>query len=127
MLKYFLLWLPMIFIAIINGTARDLWYKKYIGELVARQISTLSLLILLGIYIFFVIKKYPPQSGIQSLYLGLFWLVLTLGFEFGFGLFRGNSWTQLLDEYNIMKGHIWLLIPIWIILAPYVFFKILQN
>jgi hypothetical protein len=127
MLKYFLLWLPMIFIAIINVAARDLWYKKYISELTARQISTLSLIILLGFYILFVIKKYPPQSGIQSLYLGLFRLVLTLGFEFGFGLFRGNSWTQLLDEYNIMKGHIWLLIPIWIISAPYIFFKILQN
>lgn len=127
MLKYFLLWFPMLFIAILNGTARDLWYKKFMGELTARQISTLTLILLLGIYIFFIIKKYPPQSGTQSLFIGLLWLVLTLGFEFGFGLYRGNSWAQLLDDYNIMKGHIWLLIPIWLISAPYLFFKIVQE
>lgn len=127
MLKYFLLWFPMLFIAIINGTARDLWYKKYTNELAAHQISTLSLNAFLGIYIFLIFKKYPPQSEIQSLLLGLFWLILTLGFEFGFGLIRGNTWTKLLDDYNIMKGHIWILIPIWTLLAPYLFFKLLHN
>lgn len=127
MLKYFLLWFPMVFIAIVNGTARDLWYKKYIDELAARQLSTLSLIIFLGVYMFFVIKRFPPQSVSQSLFVGLIWLVLTLVFEFGLGFYRGNSWTQLLDDYNILKGHIWLLIPIWIISAPYIFFKILQH
>ncbi|WP_417972974.1 hypothetical protein [Flavobacterium sp. GT2N3] len=115
----------MIFIAIINGTIRE-WYKKYTGELSARQISTVSLIILLGIYIFFVIKKYPPQSPIQSLIIGLFWVVLTLGFEFGFGLYRGNSWSTLLDDYNIMKGNLWILVPICILVSPYIFFK-MQN
>ncbi|WP_026063330.1 hypothetical protein [Pedobacter arcticus] len=126
MFKYFLLWFPMIVIAIINGTARDLWYKNHLSELTARQISTFFLIVFLAIYIFLVIKKYPPQSENQSLFVGLFWLILTLGFEFGFGLLRGSSWNQLLDEYNIMKGHIWILIPIWIISAPYLFFKILR-
>ena len=127
MLKYFLLWLPMVILAIINGAARDLWYKKYSTELLAHQLSTISLLLFLGIYIFFVIKKYPPQSEAESLLIGLSWMVLTLGFEFGFGIYRGNSWTQLLDAYNITKGHLWLLIPIWLVLSPYLFFKLQQN
>ncbi|MFN3755156.1 hypothetical protein [Flavobacterium sp.] len=124
MLKYILLWFPMVVLAIINGTARDLWYKKHINGLAAHQISTVSLIVLLGIYIFFVLKKYPPQSETESLLIGLLWMIMTLAFEFGFGLYRGNSLTQLLDAYNIMKGQLWLLIPVWIILAPYVFFKI---
>lgn len=127
MLKYFLLWFPMVILAIINGTARDLWYKKYSTELLAHQISTVSLLLFLGIYIALVIKKYRPQSEAESLRIGLLWLVLTLGFEFGFGLYRGNSWTQLLEAYNITKGHLWLLIPVWLVLAPYLFFKLLRR
>lgn len=127
MLKYFLLWFPMVILAIINGGARDLWYKKYSTELLAHQLSTISLLLFLGIYIFFVIKKYPPQSEAESLLIGLSWMVLTLGFEFGFGLYRGNSWTQLLDAYNISKGHLWVMIPIWLVLAPYLFFKLLRR
>lgn len=127
MLKYFFLWFPMLFIAVINGSARDLWYKKYIAEVAARQLSTLSLIALLGVYIFFTIKKYPPQSEIQALLIGMLWMLLTLGFEFGFGLYRGNQLHQLLDDYNIMKGHIWLLVPIWLVFAPYLSYKILNH
>jgi hypothetical protein len=127
MLKYILLWFPMVFLAIINGTARDLWYKKHLDALTAHQVSTLSLMAILGIYSFLVLKKYPPQSGTESLLIGLLWMVLTLGFEFGFGLYRGNTWTQLLEAYNITKGQLWVLIPIWIALAPYLFFKLQQN
>lgn len=127
MLKYFLLWFPMLVIAVMNGIARDMWYKTYLTELIARQLSTVSLLVLLGIYLFLVIKKYPPSSSAQALFLGLFWMFLTLGFEFGFGVYRGNTWIQLLDDYNILKGHLWLLVPVWLVLAPYVFYKIQEG
>ena len=124
MLKYFLCWFPMLLLAIINGTARDLWYKKYFGEITAHQISTVSLILLFGFYIWLVMKKYPAKSGTQAIYVGLFWLTLTIAFEFGFGLMRGRTLTQLLGEYDIMKGRIWILIPVWVILAPYIFFRI---
>ena len=124
MLKYFLCWFPMLLLAIINGTARDLWYKKYVGEITAHQISTVSLILLFGFYIWLVMKKYPAKSGTQAIYVGLFWLTLTLAFEFGFGLMRGRTLTQLLGEYDIMKGRIWILIPVWVLLAPYLFFRI---
>ena len=127
MLKYFLCWFPMLLIAVINGTARDLWYKKYFGELTGHQISTISLIILFGFYIWFVINKFSPDSGIQALYIGLLWLMLTLLFEFGFGRIRGNSWSKLLEDYNIMKGRIWILILIWTTIAPYIFFRIARH
>lgn len=127
MLKYLLLWFPMVILAVINGTARDLGYKKYFGELTAHQISTITLLLILGIYIFLSIKKYPPQTGRESLLIGLLWMVLTLTFEFGFGLYRGNTWSQLLDAYNITKGNLWLLIPLWLAFAPYLFYQLNQN
>ena len=127
MLKYFLCWIPMLLLAIINGAARDLWYKRYVGELSAHQISTVSLIILMGLYIGLIMKKYPAKSGTQAIYVGLLWLTLTLSFEFGFGLMRGHTLTALLSDYNMMNGHIWILIPFWLTLAPYLFFKMYRR
>ncbi len=90
MLKYFLCWFPMLMIAVLNGAARDLWYKKYVGELTAHQVSTISLIIFFGIYIHLIIKKFPPVTESNAVFIGIFWLILTLAFEFGFGLLRGN-------------------------------------
>lgn len=114
----------MLIIAVVNGAARDLWYKKNTGELLGHQISTISLIILFGFYIYLVIDKLPPDTEKQAMFIGLLWLILTLIFEFGFGLIRGNSWQKLLSDYNIFKGHIWILILIWTTIAPYLFFKL---
>ena len=48
---YLFAWFPMLILAILNGILRDLGYKKYIGDLAAHQLSTVSLLILFGVYI----------------------------------------------------------------------------
>jgi len=127
MLTYLLLWFPMMLIAVLNGTVRDLVYKKYTGELTAHQLSTVSLLILLGVYNWWVIDHYPPASASQALLIGLLWTGLTLLFEFGLGRARGRSWTVLLADYQIWKGRIWVLIPVWLLIAPWVFFRLAQQ
>lgn len=126
MLKYILCWIPMVFIAVLNGAARDLWYKKYMTELTAHQLSTFSLIVLLGIYCYFVVKSFPPSSEKQALLIGMIWTVLTLAFEFGFGIIRGSSWKQLLQAYNFTEGQIWILIPIWVTVAPLLAYKIIK-
>lgn len=120
-LKYFLLWLPMLLLAILNGAAREFIYKGYTGELAAHQLSTISLLILFAFYIRFVVQKFPPGSVARAWMLGFFWLCLTLLFEFGFGRYRGNSWEKLLNDYDILNGRIWILIPVWVLIAPFIF------
>lgn len=123
--KYVLLWFPMLVLAVINGAARDGLYKASLGELSAHQVSTVSLIILFSIYIWFVIRRWPPASDGQALLVGLLWLVLTLAFEFGFGRFvAGRSWSFLLQEYNLLAGRVWVFIPIWVALAPYVFYRL---
>lgn len=117
----------MIVLAVINGTARDLWYKNYTEELAARQISTVTLLLLFAVYIWFVIKRYPPATSEQAITVGILWLVLTLVFEFGMGYMSGKTWPQMLEDYNIVKGRLWVLIPVWVALAPYLFFRILKE
>jgi hypothetical protein len=126
MIRYFILWIPMLLIAIANGALRDLVYKKHTSELAAHQISTVTLLIFFGFYIHYIIRRFPPGSDSKALLVGFIWLVLTLGFEFGFGRWRGNSWSKLLADYNLFDGRIWILIPIFIAIAPYLFYKLLK-
>lgn len=127
MIKYLLCWFPMLLLAILNGAVRDLWYKKYMSELAAHQISTFSLIILLGIYSCLVVKWLPPSTVKQALVIGIVWSILTLAFEFGFGIILGNSWKQLLHAYNFTEGQIWILIPIWEAIAPCIAFKVISK
>ena len=124
MLIYFLLWLPMLLIAIGNGSLREFVFKKYMSSLTAHQLSTITLLIFFSIYICSVMKRFPPASSTQAIFIGLVWVSLTLAFEFGFGRYRGNSWLKLLEDYKLLKGRLWILIPIWVTIAPWVFYKL---
>lgn len=124
MLIYFLLWFPMLLISVGNGSLREFVFKKYMSSLTAHQLSTITLLIFFSIYICSVMKRFPPASSTQAIFIGLVWLSLTLAFEFGFGRYRGNSWLKLLEDYNLLKGRLWILIPIWVTIAPWVFYKL---
>lgn len=121
--KYILAWFPMLLIAILNGTLREA-YKPFTGNLTAHQLSTVTLIIFFSFYIYYVTNKIPLTSGLQALAIGMIWVILTLAFEFGFGRFRGNSWSTLLEDYNLLKGRIWVLIPLWVLIAPYIFYKL---
>ncbi len=125
---YLAAWLPMVPIAILNGVVRQGWYGRYMTELAAHQISTATGLALLGAYIWLVVRLWPPADSRQALGTGLLWLVLTLGFEFLFGHFvAGHTWARLLADYNLLAGRVWILIPLWVGLAPWVFYRLLRQ
>lgn len=127
MLKYLIAWVPMVFIAIANGLIREKFFAKRLKELNAHHASTATLVILFGIYILIIFRIWKPNSAQQAFDIGLFWLVLTVVFEFLFGHYvAGHSWGRLLNDYNIFEGRVWIIVLIWITLAPYVIYK-LQN
>ena len=126
MTRYILLWFPMLFIAIMNGMLREFVFRKYMGDLTAHQLSTVSLIIFFAVYIGILMKRIPPASSEKALLIGILWMLMTLAFEFGFGAYRGNSWSKMIGDYNIYKGHIWILIPVWVTIAPYIFYKLFQ-
>jgi hypothetical protein len=45
-LKYIAFWIPLVIIGIINGTAREAGYGRFVNELLAHQISTVTAIIL---------------------------------------------------------------------------------
>jgi len=125
MWKWGLAWIPMLLIAIANGVLRQGWYEKYVEELRAHQISTLSGVLFFGIYIWFVIRRWRPDSSVQALSIGLFWLSLTVAFEFFFMHYVGGiPWSRLLYDYNIFAGRVWVIILVWVTIAPYVFYRL---
>jgi len=124
-LKWIIAWLPLVLIGIINGAIREIGYKKILGELHAHQVSTLTGIILMGIYIGYLTLNLKIQSAGQAIIIGSIWLVLTIAFEFLFGHYvMKNEWSRLLHDYNILKGRLWLLVLIWIITAPYIFYRL---
>ncbi len=124
-LKYALLWMPLVFIAIVNGAIRDFTYKSALGELAAHQLSTLTGIILFGLYIWAIGLKWKLGSARQAITVGFIWLTLTVAFEFLFFHYvAGEPWSVLLDAYNILEGKIWVAVLIFVAIAPYLSYRI---
>jgi len=93
--RYIVLWLPMVLIGISNGILRESTYGKYLDELRAHQISTLTGILFFSLYIGTLVYFWGLESSDQAITIGLIWLVLTVGFEFLFGHFiAGHSWSR---------------------------------
>jgi len=127
MWKYVLAWIPMVFIAIINGAIREGWYGKYLSELQAHQVSTATGVLLFGVYILVLIRIWRPESAGQAITIGLVWLGMTVAFEFLFGHYMAKrSRSELLHDYNLFAGCVWLVVLVWVTIAPYVFYRLQQ-
>lgn len=122
-IRYVLAWFPMVVIAILNGVLREYTYGKRLSELRAHQVSTLTALTLFGVYILGLTRLWRIESSSKAVVIGLIWLLLTVGFEFGFGHYvAGHSWEKLMQDYNLFAGRLWILVLVWITVAPYVFY-----
>jgi hypothetical protein len=50
---------------------------------------------------------------------------MTIIFELLFGHYViGHSFAKLFEDYNVLKGRVWLLVLIWTTVAPYLFYRI---
>ena len=123
--KYTLLWLGLAVLGVLNGTLRNYLYAEALGELPAHQVSTVTLILLIGIYTWIFNIIWRPESIVQAFTIGAIWLILTILFEFIFGHFvMGHPWSRLFYDYNILEGRIWSLVLLWTLIAPLVIYKI---
>ena len=114
----------MVLIAVANGAFREGWLVPRLGEHPGRQASTLLLVALLAGYIAAVMRIWPAASSRHSAAIGALWLVLTLAFEFALGRFvSGQSWREMLAEYDLASGRLWALVPLTVAVAPLVFYR----
>ncbi len=67
------------------------------------------------------------KSAVQAWIIGCMWFLMTEAFEFGMGLTAGDSWSKLVHAYNVFAGQVWIFIPLWVLVGPYVFFRHAQS
>jgi hypothetical protein len=115
----------MLVMAVANGALRQAVFTSVMPELRAHQLSTLIGSVLMGLFIWLVIRRWPPASDRQALLIGLVWLLLTVMFEFFMGVVLApKPLSQVLHDYNLLAGRVWVLFLIWLTLAPWVFFRL---
>jgi len=114
-------WFILMTAGFLNGTVRTFFIEPYLNYTTAHAISTITLLcaITMLTYIFFrAIAMYCAKK--KLLFIGLIWFIMVILFEFAFGHFvMGIEWNTLLADYNIFKGRIWILIPVSLLISPY--------
>jgi hypothetical protein len=119
LLRSFFLWLLFIPLAILNGVVRDLLLTPALGDTAGRALSSVTLsALILGVTILFV-RRLGINTPTWLLIVGSFWLVLTMMFEFSFFLLvMGHPMDELLREYDLFRGRLWLLVLATTFFAP---------
>jgi hypothetical protein len=123
MTRAILIWFALLAVAIVNGGFREGVLVPWLGRGLAQAVST----VLLSGFIFaigwFAVSWIAPRSVEEAWAIGCGWVTLTLAFEFLGGRFLfGKSWTELLADYNLLAGRIWVMVLVVTLLAPVVAF-----
>lgn len=125
-IKYILYWLPMILIAFANATLRELVIVRYFNEFLSGQLSTITLIVFCGIYIWLILPYLNILNSGEAFLIGIVWVVLTMAFEFTLGRLTNKSWAELFREYNLFAGNLWSLFLLCLFILPYLFY-IIRN
>ena len=89
----------------------------------AHQLSTIIGAAFMGLFMWLVIHTWPPSSTKESIIIGIVWLCMTVAFESYIGLvLQKRPVSEVLVQYNLMKGHLWVLLLVWITVAPCLFY-----
>lgn len=112
-------WLVILFMASLNGAAREAWLIPRLGATIGRAVSTLVLCGLVYLVTCFTIGWINPITSGRALAVGVLWMGLTLAFEFlaGHYLFH-HPWAVLLEDYAVTRGRIWVAVLVVVLLAP---------
>ncbi len=118
-LKSLSIWFLILPCAIANGGLREMALRPILGTTAAYLTSGVLLaLIILGIALG-SLRWLDIRDRTTALGTGSQWLLLTLGFEFGFGHFvQGRPWAELWEAYTFKGGNLWPLILLLTWFAP---------
>jgi hypothetical protein len=117
-------WLGMLVLAVANGAFREALLTPNLGDTLGRQLSTALLLALFAGWIWFLHRRWPLSTARQTWLVGVLWLVMTLALETFMGrVLAGKPWPEVFEDYNVLAGRIWVLVPLWTLVGPHVFFR----
>lgn len=115
-----MLWFVILLLAVANGTLREKALIPVFGSAIGLIASGTILSLCIVAIAWAGAPWYGPLEPRQWVLVGIFWVVLTLGFEFGFGrLAQHKSWNDLLEAYTFKGGNIWPLVVVVTGVAPW--------
>jgi len=117
--KSLLIWLAIIPCAILNGAFREVVINPLIGERYGQPLSGVLLCMILFVLCWFFIPRIGRGTAKTYWIIGLWWVILTILFETGFGLLTGDTLVGLIRAYDITTGNLWLLVVLLTGLAPW--------
>lgn len=113
-------WLVLFVVMFANGALRVLVLEPRLGEDLARQVASLSGVMLVLLVSWLFVAAAPEARPAQLWRVGVGWLCATVAFEFLFGRFvSGQSWQALLADYDLLRGRLWSLILVSVCLGPW--------
>ena len=117
--KSILIWLAIIPLAILNGTLRQYLIAPLVGQTYAYPISGLMLSGLIFTVAFLFIPRLGTGKPSTYWLMGIAWVMLTITFETAMGISQGHNLNQILKNYDITTGNLWLLILIFTGFVPW--------
>ncbi len=118
--KATLAWLLLFAVMFANGALRVSVLQPQLGEDLARQVASLSGVVLVLLVSWLFVRACPGARPAHLWWVGVAWFGATVAFEFLFGRFvSGLSWQALLADYNMLRGRFWSLILISVCLGPW--------
>ena len=126
-LKSLGIWFILAVSAIVVATFRAEILLPSFGEQTAHQLGTVLYLVVQFFIIYLFIRKMKLKETKTLLGIGIFWVVITIIFEFIFGHYvMDHPWQKLFADYNLFNGRLWILVLINNLIAPLISRKILE-
>jgi hypothetical protein len=116
--KIFLWWLGLLMLATLNGALRERVLIPYFGP-VAGLVGSGLLLCALVLCVSLIATPTLHYKGVNLWAVGALWLVLTLSFEFLFGVWiQHKSLLAIMNAYTFAGGNLWSLVLLMIFSGP---------
>lgn len=118
-IKALVVWAGILVLAIANGLLREAVLIPALGKAPGLVASGLLLSALILGVTYLALPWLDVRRPAELWVMGIGWLVLTLAFEFSFGLMRGKPLAEILQAYTFSGGNIWPLVLLVTFVAPY--------
>jgi hypothetical protein len=126
--KALAIWLVMVMAAIANGIFREFVLDSHIGAPYSLPISGAILSVLIAMIIYASISVFGARSNSFYWLLGIFWVMLTVTLEYGFGYFlRGMTLDEINQVFNVSDGNLFALALAVTFFSPKIFSCFIKN
>lgn len=119
-LKALALWFAILVLAILNGVFRESVLIPALGGFAGLIASGVLLCACIFFVAFIAAPWFGPSGSRHFILIGVFWLLMTLLFEFCLGRFvQQKTWSELFEAYTFAGGNLWPVVLLVTLLSPW--------